>query len=92
MHNALAIARRILSQFIHDKRTLALLVVGPIFVLWLLSIMFNAGSYSPRIATIHLPSSFQATLEEQDAHIQDVSEIQAERLLINNDVDAGVAR
>lgn len=88
MRNALAIARRVLSQFAHDKRTLALLFVAPVVVLWLLSVLLGADAYEPRLATVNLPASFQSVLVDQDARVTDTTEAEAERLLRANDVDA----
>lgn len=88
MRNVLAIARRVLSQFAHDKRTLALLFVAPVVVLWLLSVLLGADAYEPRLATVDLPASFQTALNEQDARITDTNQAEAERLLRANEADA----
>lgn len=88
MRNALAIARRVLSQFMHDKRTLALLFVAPVVVLWLLSVLLGADAYAPRLATVDLPAGFQTALERQDARVTDVDAAEAERLLRANEADA----
>lgn len=88
MRNSLAIARRALSQFAHDKRTLALLFVAPVVVLWLLSALLGVDTYKPRLATVDLPVSFQTALDEQDSRITDTSEAEAERLLRANEADA----
>ncbi|MBX9033975.1 ABC transporter permease [Gordonibacter massiliensis (ex Traore et al. 2017)] len=88
MRRTLAVSRRILSQFAHDKRTLALLFVAPIVVLWLLSVLLGADAYGPRLATVNLPADFQIALEQQDARVSDVSEQEAEDLLRNNEVAA----
>lgn len=39
---SLAITKRILTELLRDKRTLALLFIAPILIMWLLSIMFSA--------------------------------------------------
>ena len=83
-----AVAHRVLLQFIHDKRTLGLLFIAPLVVLWLLSVLLGAGTYEPRIATVSLPEMYQQTLNKQYAHIQDVSADEAERLLRDDQVDA----
>lgn len=88
MRNALAIAHRVLSQFAHDKRTLALLFVAPVVVLWLLSMLLGADAYEPRLATVDLPANFQTALDEQDARITDTNQAEAERLLRANEADA----
>ncbi len=88
MSKALAIARRIFSQFAHDSRTLALMFLAPVIVLWLLSVLLTADTLGPKIATVDLPSDLQAELERQDARISDVSQQEANRLLENDEVSA----
>lgn len=88
MNRILAISKRILSQFAHDKRTLALLFVAPIIVLWLLSVLLGTSSYVPTVATVDLPKEFQVVLERQDVEIKDVNGDEAENLLRENKADA----
>lgn len=88
MTSTLAIVRRILTQFALDKRTLALLFVAPLLVLWLLSVILGADTAGPKIATVDLPTEFQAQLEQTDARIADVSADEASALLADNDVAA----
>lgn len=88
MRNTLAIARRIFSQFAHDKRTLVLLFVAPIVVLWLLSVLLGTDAYEPRLATVNLPERFQTALVEQDVRVTEASEAEAEELLHANEADA----
>ena len=59
MTSVFAIVRRILTQFALDKRTLALLFVAPLVVLWLLSVILGADTVGPKIATVDLPAEFQ---------------------------------
>ena len=92
MRNVLAIARRILVQFVHDKRTLGLLFVAPIVVLWLLTVLLGQGEYEPRFATVDLPSEFQVCLEEKDATVTIANMGEAERMLRANEVDAVLYR
>lgn len=88
VRSMLAVAKRILQQFIHDKRTLGLLFVAPMVVLWLLTVLLGAGDYVPRLATIDLPADYMAELEAQDCTVSEVSADQAEELLRTNQVDA----
>lgn len=69
MPSTLAVVRRILTQFALDKRTLALLFVAPLVVLWLLSVILGADTVGPKIATVNLPTEFQTQLEQIDARI-----------------------
>lgn len=43
----LAIVVRIIRQFFRDKRTLALMIVAPMFVLLLMDLVFNGEEYKP---------------------------------------------
>ena len=88
MRNVLAIARRILVQFAHDKRTLGLLFVAPIVVLWLLTVLLGQGEYEPRLAAVDLPSEFEACLVDKDATVTVADMDEAERMLRANEVDA----
>jgi len=46
----MAIVVRIIHQFFRDKRTLALMIVAPMFVLLLMDFVFNGEEYTPVIA------------------------------------------
>lgn len=55
---SLAITKRILTELLRDKRTLALLFIAPILIMWLLSIMFSATTDTHvTIGTANLSSS-----------------------------------
>ena len=69
MTSVFAIVRRILTQFALDKRTLALLFVAPLVVLWLLSVILGADTVGPKIATVDLPAEFQTQFGQTDARI-----------------------
>ena len=88
MRNVLAIARRILVQFAHDKRTLGLLFVAPIVVLWLLTVLLGQGEYEPKLAAVDLPTEFKARLLEKNATVTIANMDEAERMLRANEVDA----
>ena len=65
MHSMLAVARRVLQQFAHDNRTLAIMLLAPCIVLWLFSVLLGAPSYPPRIATVDLPSGGSLTFGDR---------------------------
>ncbi len=88
MTSVFAIVRRILTQFALDKRTLALLFVAPLVVLWLLSVILGADTVGPKIATVDLPAEFQAQLEQTDARITETDADEASALLADNNVAA----
>jgi len=49
--NALII--RIIRQFFRDKRTLAMIIVAPIFIIWLVSLVFSGDTFEPQIAIVN---------------------------------------
>lgn len=61
----LTMTKRIVKQIIEDKRTLALLLVAPIFVLYLLSIILNSSLDKPNLEIINVPSSITDALENE---------------------------
>ena len=53
-----AIAKRVLTELIRDKRTLALLFVAPLLVLALMSYVFNVKTTTTSsIATVQVPTA-----------------------------------
>jgi ABC-2 type transport system permease protein len=84
----LAVARRILRQLARDRRTLVLILVAPLAVLWLLKLVLASGSQPPRIAAVDLPTPLVAELEKSGAHIRRASLAEAEAALAANEVDA----
>ena len=88
MRSTLAIAKRIIQQFAHDKRTLGLLFFAPMLVLWLLTVLLGTGDYVPRLALVDLPPQYQAYLEEQNCTVTSTTAEHAEELLRGNEVDA----
>lgn len=49
----LALAKRIIKQFTHDKRSIALMFVAPIVVLTILSLIFSGNSITPEIGVVN---------------------------------------
>lgn len=88
MTSVFAIVRRILTQFARDKRTLALLFVAPLVVLWLLSVILGADTVGPKIATVDLPAEFQTQFGQTDARITEANADEASTLLADNAVAA----
>ena len=88
MRKVFAVVRRIFTQFALDKRTLALLFIAPLVMLWLLSVILGADTVGPRIATVNLPTEFQTELEDTDARIVNTNAEEAQELLESNDVSA----
>jgi ABC-2 type transport system permease protein len=60
---------RIIRQFWHDKRTLALMFFAPLLILWLVSMVFNGSTYKPHIGLVDVPSVFSQELADAGADV-----------------------
>lgn len=83
-----AITLRILRQFIHDKRTMALMFVAPLIVLSLMSLVFNGDAYEPKIGVSGVPLNISAALEENAAIKEYASEELGKSALVEGKIDA----
>ncbi|WP_445506305.1 ABC transporter permease [Niallia sp. 03190] len=61
-----ALVIRIMKQFYRDKRTVAMMILAPIFILTLLNLIFNSDVYEPKIGLVNVPEKVTALLEESD--------------------------
>lgn len=54
----LAIAKKVMKELLRDKRTLAMMFVAPVFIMWLMNLMFSASTaVNIKLATQDLPTS-----------------------------------
>jgi ABC-2 type transport system permease protein len=84
-----AITLRILRQFIHDKRTMALMFIAPLIVLSLMSLVFNGDAYEPKIGISGVPLNISAVLQEENATIKEyASEELGKSALVEGKIDA----
>lgn len=84
------IAKRVSKEFFRDKRTLAMMFVAPIFIMWLMSIVFSASTTtSVSVASVNTPSNVVETMQ----NVEDVSleqfqtKEEADKKLENGEVD-----
>ena len=83
-----ALTIRILKQFIHDKRTMALMIIAPIFVLTLMSLVFNGATYNPKVGLVRVPEMLSSKLKAHDAKIMKYNQADADKALADNEIDA----
>jgi ABC-2 type transport system permease protein len=83
-----ALIIRILKQFIHDKRTLAMMLIAPILILYMMSLVFGDGSSLAKIGVVNVPPIFSETLSKQGASVTAYSTEEANSLLTNTTLDA----
>jgi len=63
--NTLHVARRIIKQVLKDRRTLALLIAAPLFVLFLMYTIFNNTISMPNITAIGMPGKIVSAFQEE---------------------------
>ncbi|RUT27766.1 ABC transporter permease [Paenibacillus zeisoli] len=84
-----AIVIRILRQFRRDKRTLALMLIAPLFVLTLMNLVFNGKEYKPTLGLLSAPSVLSSSLQSEGAvTINYEREDLAEAALSDRTIDA----
>src|SRR6516164_6820054 len=85
----LAVTRRILRQLTRDPRTVALILVAPVVVLWLVKLILGAGDYQPRIAVLdNVPAPLHGRLEKGGARLTNMNAKEANAALARNEIDA----
>ncbi|MBO8175903.1 MAG: ABC transporter permease [Bacillus sp. (in: Bacteria)] len=81
-----ALVVRILRQFLRDRRTLALLIFAPIFILTMLWLVFDQGEIDPTIGVVPVMEPFIE--EDNETFILYDSEKEVEELLQEREIDA----
>ena len=90
----IAIAKKVIKELLRDKRTLALMFIAPVFIMWLMNLMFSASTtVNVKLATQDLPTGLVTKMNEL-AHV-DVEIYQgldqAKEALVNEKVDAVIS-
>ncbi|MDP4181903.1 MAG: ABC transporter permease [Bacillota bacterium] len=79
-----ALIKRICQQMLRDKRTLALLVVGPLLILTLMYFLFNSGeNASSKLGVVNIDKSTIQLIEKSDIVVKEY--INATNRAITND-------
>lgn len=85
----LALVIRILRQFIHDKRTMALMIVAPILVLTMLSLVFNGEDLKLKIGAVNVPNAMVDNIEGDNVTVTKIEATEDVKGIIKeNDYDA----
>ena len=90
----IAIAKKVIKELLRDKRTLALMFIAPVFIMWLMNLMFSASTtVNVKLATQDLPTGLVTKMDELD-HV-DIETYQdldrAKEALENEKVDAVIS-
>lgn len=90
----LAIAKKVMKELLRDKRTLAMMFVAPVFIMWLMNLMFSASTaVNIKLATQDLPTSLVTKMDDLDhVSVQTYMDLnQAKKDLVDEKVDAVVS-
>ncbi|WP_077329264.1 ABC transporter permease [Virgibacillus siamensis] len=83
-----AIVKRIIQQFLRDKRSIALMMVAPLLVLTLLWLVLDMEQYEPTIGVNGVPSQMQTIMEDAGATVKEMEESEAADALQDKEIDA----
>lgn len=90
----LAIAKKVMKELLRDKRTLAMMFVAPVFIMWLMNLMFSASTaVGIKLATQDLPTSLVTKMDNLDhVSVKTYNDLnQAKKDLADEKVDAVVS-
>lgn len=90
----LAIAKKVMKELLRDKRTLAMMFVAPVFIMWLMNLMFSASTaVDIKLATQDLPTSLVTKMDNLDhVSVKTYNDLnQAKKDLADEKVDAVVS-
>jgi ABC-2 type transport system permease protein len=76
----LSIAKRLIKQLRGDKRSIALMFVAPVFVMYLLSAILTSGTTKPNLEVISAPDSYVKTLQNHAY----VNKVDSEEIALKN--------
>ncbi|MGI8314823.1 ABC transporter permease [Halobacillus mangrovi] len=85
--NTITVMKRILIQFKRDKRSMALMIVAPIFVLTLMWLVLDSDSSTLEVAVVDVPDPFIEKLESVDIELTAMSLTEAESALDDAEID-----
>lgn len=83
-----------MKELLRDKRTLAMMFVAPVFIMWLMNLMFSASTaVNIKLATQDLPTSLVTKMDNLDhVSVQTYNDIyQAKKDLADEKVDAVIS-
>jgi ABC-2 type transport system permease protein len=83
-----AIVIRILRQFFHDKRTLMMMLVAPMLILFMMSLVFNGNTYVPKLGAVNVPAPLIQKLQDLNAEVTVYSAEEAQTELDHVNLDA----
>ncbi|WP_408010575.1 ABC transporter permease [Pseudalkalibacillus sp. A8] len=85
-----ALTIRIIKQFFHDKRTLAMMLVAPLLILTIISLVFNGEDVVPSIGIEQVSAPMKDLLEAQEITVSEMDQGDAEQKFREGSLDAWI--
>jgi len=82
----LSIAKRLIKQLIGDKRSIALMFVAPVFVMYLLSTILTSATITPNLNVISAPDAYVNKLQSY----ANVTKVDSEEIALKNLKDKSI--
>lgn len=79
---------RILKQLINEPRTLALMLLAPLFVMSLIYLLLEDSNYTPKIGVVNISNQLVSNLSDNIDVITLLDNVEVDNLLEDNELDA----
>ncbi len=84
----LTIVKRIIRQTVNDKRSLALILVVPLFIFTLIYLLLGDSDYKASIAQYNMPAQLVEKLEDQDITVKSMEFEEGQKAVKDKEIDA----
>ena len=88
---SIIVAQRVIAQIVKDKRTLGMMLIAPLFVLFLLYTILGSSSDSVTIGSVNLPEGVENLLEKEAIVISYASTNEAKDAMLEQKIDASIS-
>lgn len=85
------VAQRVITQILKDKRTLGMMLIAPLFVLFLLYTILDSGSDAVTIGSVNLPEGVENLLEQEAKVISYSSANEVKDAMLEQKIDASIS-
>ncbi|TFB14128.1 ABC transporter permease [Filobacillus milosensis] len=86
-----AVVKRIAKQFKRDRRSLALMMIAPLFVLTLVWLVLDGDDYEPKMGYSEMPQPVIELLDEETQHLEQYKKEEAIDLMKDGELDAFIS-
>ncbi|MDX1807755.1 MAG: ABC transporter permease, partial [Paenisporosarcina sp.] len=88
---SIIVAQRVIAQVVKDKRTIGMMLIAPLFVMFLMYTIFGASSDEVTIGTVNLPEEVNQLLEKEATIITYSTSNDAKKAMMEQKIDASIS-